>query len=205
MLSSGLFYTHFFPQNTKLCDIDTYYMPHTSCSWAGSRFGVLRSHKDDPQKLKPVLGCGCGWQLQEEVEERPGPDAEAQDLILQNSHQLYKWHSQLETAMSCETEGKYLQYAQALKGHVSTCDQILSQVCTISIPDPCDGPICSATHQQCFCSSAGVDVFPGFLYVLWFPMVIWYSVKKDLGRLGRLNPDTSLQVSHFSHNISGIR
>eukprot|EP00976_Prorocentrum_cordatum_P090032 1187943-Prorocentrum_minimum.AAC.4 len=49
-------------------------------------------------------------------------------LLLHNSHQFYKWHSELEAAMGKETEQKYLQYAESLEGHLQTCDQILAQV-----------------------------------------------------------------------------
>eukprot|EP00271_Cylindrocystis_brebissonii_P007614 TRINITY_DN21191_c0_g1_i1.p1 TRINITY_DN21191_c0_g1~~TRINITY_DN21191_c0_g1_i1.p1 ORF type:complete len:848 (+),score=186.53 TRINITY_DN21191_c0_g1_i1:421-2964(+) len=47
------------------------------------------------------------------------------DLVLLNSHQFYKWHSDLEAAMKLETEEKYRQYVGTLTLHQTTCDEIL--------------------------------------------------------------------------------
>ncbi|GJP83624.1 hypothetical protein CLOP_g13752 [Closterium sp. NIES-67] len=49
-------------------------------------------------------------------------------LLLVNSHQFYKWHSDLETAMKSETEEKYRQYVCVLETHLQTCDHILMQL-----------------------------------------------------------------------------
>lgn len=48
--------------------------------------------------------------------------------LLQHSHQLYKWHSDLQAAMSSETEHQYSAYAAALQGHLTTADDILAKV-----------------------------------------------------------------------------
>lgn len=45
-----------------------------------------------------------------------------------NSHQFYKWHSELEAGMKEDTEEKYKQYVQALAGHLEACDTILAEV-----------------------------------------------------------------------------
>uniref|UniRef100_A0A0D6R7B6 Conserved oligomeric Golgi complex subunit 3 n=1 Tax=Araucaria cunninghamii TaxID=56994 RepID=A0A0D6R7B6_ARACU len=50
------------------------------------------------------------------------------EAILVNSHQFYKWFTDLESAMKSETEGKYRQYVNTLTQHLETCDQILFQV-----------------------------------------------------------------------------
>jgi hypothetical protein len=50
------------------------------------------------------------------------------ELLLQHSHQLYKWHSDLEAAMSSETEHQYAAYAATLEGHLTTADDILAKV-----------------------------------------------------------------------------
>jgi hypothetical protein len=69
-----------------------------------------------------------------EVEDTPAhltstqPLAKDDKLLLHNSHQFYKWHSELEAAMGRETEQKYRHYAGSLEGHLQTCDRILSQV-----------------------------------------------------------------------------
>lgn len=50
------------------------------------------------------------------------------DLALANSHQFYKWHTDLEVAMKSETEEKYRQYVNTLTGHLNTCDELLGCV-----------------------------------------------------------------------------
>lgn len=64
------------------------------------------------------------------------PHGAAPDVALLNSHQFYKWHSDLEAAMKSETEEKYRQYVDTLTSHVVTCDAILGQVdSTLSLFD----------------------------------------------------------------------
>ncbi|CAI6000927.1 unnamed protein product [Closterium sp. NIES-65] len=55
-------------------------------------------------------------------------EEESDMLLLVNSHQFYKWHSDLETAMKSETEEKYRQYVCVLETHLQTCDHILIQL-----------------------------------------------------------------------------
>lgn len=48
--------------------------------------------------------------------------------VLLNSHQFYKWFTDLESAMKSETEEKYRRYVNTLTQHLQTCDEILSQL-----------------------------------------------------------------------------
>jgi hypothetical protein len=50
------------------------------------------------------------------------------DIVLQNSHQFYKWHGELEAARTSETEQKYRRYGEVLGGHLTTCNQLMHQV-----------------------------------------------------------------------------
>ncbi|KAG8087476.1 hypothetical protein GUJ93_ZPchr0010g8048 [Zizania palustris] len=52
----------------------------------------------------------------------------AMDAVLVNTHQFYKWFSELESAMKSETEEKYRLYENTLEERVKTCDGILQQV-----------------------------------------------------------------------------
>uniref|UniRef100_A0A0E0ICR1 Conserved oligomeric Golgi complex subunit 3 n=1 Tax=Oryza nivara TaxID=4536 RepID=A0A0E0ICR1_ORYNI len=52
----------------------------------------------------------------------------AMDAVLVNTHQFYKWFSELESAMKSETEEKYRLYESTLEERVKTCDGILQQV-----------------------------------------------------------------------------
>ena len=62
-----------------------------------------------------------------------GDGGDGGELLLQHSHQLYKWHSDLQAAMSSETEHQYSAYAAALQGHLTTADDILAKVKTKSV------------------------------------------------------------------------
>lgn len=55
-------------------------------------------------------------------------EAGAIDAVLVNTHQFYKWFSELESAMKSETEEKYRLYENTLQERVNTCDVILKQV-----------------------------------------------------------------------------
>lgn len=48
--------------------------------------------------------------------------------MLQHSSQFYRWHTELEAARTLETEQKYRNYADALKGHLTSCDDLLEKV-----------------------------------------------------------------------------
>ena len=51
-----------------------------------------------------------------------------EEVVLQNSSQFYRWHTELEAARTLETEQKYRNYADALKGHLTSCDDLLEKV-----------------------------------------------------------------------------
>ncbi|KAG6511050.1 hypothetical protein ZIOFF_029099 [Zingiber officinale] len=55
-------------------------------------------------------------------------DSGAIDVVLVNTHQFYKWFSDLESAMKSETEEKYRLYVNTLVDRVQICDGILQQV-----------------------------------------------------------------------------
>ncbi|KAJ0965336.1 hypothetical protein J5N97_026474 [Dioscorea zingiberensis] len=50
------------------------------------------------------------------------------DAVLVNTHQFYKWFTDLESTMKSETEEKYRLYVNTLVERVETCDGILQQV-----------------------------------------------------------------------------
>lgn len=50
------------------------------------------------------------------------------EQVLQNAHQFYLWHGEMEAARTSETEEKYRRYGEVLVGHLGTCGQLLSQV-----------------------------------------------------------------------------
>ncbi|KAK9099631.1 hypothetical protein Syun_026676 [Stephania yunnanensis] len=50
------------------------------------------------------------------------------EAVLVNTHQFYKWFTDLESAMKSETEEKYRHYVTTLTDRIKTCDGILHQV-----------------------------------------------------------------------------
>lgn len=50
------------------------------------------------------------------------------EAVLVNSHQFYKWFTDLESAMKSETEEKYQRYVNTLTEHMQMCDLILGQL-----------------------------------------------------------------------------
>ncbi|PIA43266.1 hypothetical protein AQUCO_02000593v1 [Aquilegia coerulea] len=48
--------------------------------------------------------------------------------VMVNTHQFYKWFSELESSMKSETEEKYRHYVNTLTERIETCDGILYQV-----------------------------------------------------------------------------
>ncbi|XP_058108696.1 conserved oligomeric Golgi complex subunit 3 [Magnolia sinica] len=48
--------------------------------------------------------------------------------VLVNTHQFYKWFTDLESAMKSETEEKYRHYVNTLTERIQTCDDILHEV-----------------------------------------------------------------------------
>eukprot|EP00268_Persea_americana_P062426 TRINITY_DN80025_c0_g1_i1.p1 TRINITY_DN80025_c0_g1~~TRINITY_DN80025_c0_g1_i1.p1 ORF type:complete len:782 (+),score=145.88 TRINITY_DN80025_c0_g1_i1:239-2584(+) len=55
-------------------------------------------------------------------------DSGAIEAVLVNTHQFYKWFTELESAMKSETEEKYRHYLNTLTERIQTCDDILQQV-----------------------------------------------------------------------------
>ncbi|XP_057864087.2 conserved oligomeric Golgi complex subunit 3 isoform X1 [Cryptomeria japonica] len=60
--------------------------------------------------------------------DKPSQASWPTEVVLLNSHQFYKWFTDLESAMKSETEEKYRHYVNTLTQHLLTCDQILHQV-----------------------------------------------------------------------------
>ncbi|KAL6859379.1 hypothetical protein ACP4OV_017638 [Aristida adscensionis] len=79
-----------------------------------------------PANLEKSLGKDGGSVVPEK--ELALEEAGAMDAILVNTHQFYKWFSELESAMKSETEEKYRLYENTLEERVNTCDGILKQV-----------------------------------------------------------------------------
>ncbi|KAG9459772.1 hypothetical protein H6P81_004280 [Aristolochia fimbriata] len=52
----------------------------------------------------------------------------ATEMVLVNTHQFYKWFTELEFAMKSETEEKYQHYVDTLTARIETCDGILNEV-----------------------------------------------------------------------------
>ncbi|KAF5198333.1 Conserved oligomeric golgi complex subunit [Thalictrum thalictroides] len=50
------------------------------------------------------------------------------EAVMVNTHQFYKWFSELEASMKSETEEKYRHYVNTLTERIETCDGILDQV-----------------------------------------------------------------------------
>lgn len=50
------------------------------------------------------------------------------NVVLVNTHQFYKWFTDLESAMKSETEEKYRLYVNTLVDYIHICDGILEQV-----------------------------------------------------------------------------
>ncbi|KAF6151279.1 hypothetical protein GIB67_020601 [Kingdonia uniflora] len=55
-------------------------------------------------------------------------DSGAIEAVLVNTHQFYKWFTELESAMKSETDEKYRHYENTLTESRLTCDDILHQV-----------------------------------------------------------------------------
>lgn len=55
-------------------------------------------------------------------------DSGAVETVMVNTHQFYKWFTELEASMKSETEEKYRHYVNTLTERIQTCDGILDQV-----------------------------------------------------------------------------
>ena len=66
--------------------------------------------------------------LSSEDKEAKGTVTALEEVVLQNSNQLYRWHTELEAARTLETEEKYRRYADTLSGHLASCDGLLEKV-----------------------------------------------------------------------------
>ncbi len=63
-----------------------------------------------------------------EEREGTGSGTALEEVVLQNSNQFYRWHTELEAARTLETEEKYRRYADTLCGHLASCDRLLEKV-----------------------------------------------------------------------------
>lgn len=62
---------------------------------------------------------------------QPGDAASTSSIdeaVLENSNQFYRWHSELESARTLETEEKYQQYADSLRSQLTVLEQLQAQV-----------------------------------------------------------------------------
>ena len=66
--------------------------------------------------------------LSAEDKEATGAATALEEVVLQNSNQFCRWHTELEAARTLETEEKYRRYADTLSGHLSSCDALLGKV-----------------------------------------------------------------------------
>ena len=53
--------------------------------------------------------------------------------MLQNSADFYKWHSELETTRTSETEEKFRRYAATLQGYLDACNELLGKVAVLIV------------------------------------------------------------------------
>ena len=63
-----------------------------------------------------------------EEREGTGSGTALEEVVLQNSNQFYRWHTELEAARTLEIEEKYRRYADTLSGHLASCDALLRKV-----------------------------------------------------------------------------
>nr|XP_029124233.1 conserved oligomeric Golgi complex subunit 3 isoform X2 [Elaeis guineensis] len=76
------------------------------------------------QDQVPGKDCNLSISTQDSTAEETG----ATDAVLVNTHQFYKWFTDLESAMKYETEEKYRLYVNTLMERIQICDGILQQV-----------------------------------------------------------------------------
>ena len=50
------------------------------------------------------------------------------EAVLESSNQFHRWHSELEAAQTLETEEKYKEYAESLRGQIQGLDLRHSKV-----------------------------------------------------------------------------
>ncbi|KMZ67841.1 hypothetical protein ZOSMA_257G00070 [Zostera marina] len=81
-----------------------------------------------PVNVSQDQSTGKGDDLSSSAESGILEDSTAIDAVLVNTHQFYKWFSDLESAMKSETEEKYQYYVSTLTERINTCDGILNQV-----------------------------------------------------------------------------
>lgn len=71
-----------------------------------------------------------------------------EDVILHSTNEFYRWHTDLEAARISETEEKYQHYAQTLKGHHASCQELLGKArAMLCLPVACQVPF--AMHTIC--------------------------------------------------------
>ncbi|WOK92079.1 conserved oligomeric Golgi complex subunit 3 [Canna indica] len=86
------------------------------------------SERPFPPNLSQDQVPGKGSDSSASPEDSTLEESGAIDAVLVNTHQFYKWFSDLESAMKSETEEKYRLYVNTLVERVQICDGILQQV-----------------------------------------------------------------------------
>ncbi|XP_068659617.1 conserved oligomeric Golgi complex subunit 3 isoform X1 [Aristolochia californica] len=81
-----------------------------------------------PSKLSQEPAPGQESSLTVSSKDDSFEDLGATEMVLVNTHQFYKWFTELESAMKSETEEKYRQYVDTLIERIETCDGILNEV-----------------------------------------------------------------------------
>ena len=77
----------------------------------------------ETQSAAPVVSS-----LSTEDKQATGAVPALEEVVLQNSNQFCRWHTELEAARTLETEEKYRRYADTLSGHLASCDALLEKV-----------------------------------------------------------------------------
>lgn len=83
---------------------------------------------DSQEPATEVAAAGSNEPVTHEDKRDAEFAASLEDLVLQNSSQFHRWHTELEAARTSETEQKYRRYAEMLHGHVQSCDHLLEKV-----------------------------------------------------------------------------
>jgi len=96
----------------------------------------------DKQSAVPAVS------LSAEDKDAKGSGTALEEVVLQNSNQFYRWHTELEAARTLETEEKYRRYADTLSGHLFSCDALLNKVCP-AMPASCLATTPVVTGQGC--------------------------------------------------------
>lgn len=118
-VSKGYNFTAFWEQNAPLTDQQQAAISALSHAVAERPFPAKLSQEVDAEKHDALS-------LSEK--DSTSEDSCTIDAVLVNTHQFYKWFTELESAMKSETDEKYRQYVNTLTERIEICDGILSQV-----------------------------------------------------------------------------